>query len=56
MELELETVLSCHVVLEIEPGPLEEQPVFLTPGPSLQLLGLEYFKATSNIFINCFCP
>lgn len=31
LELELKMIVSCHVVLGIEPGTLEEQPVLL-PG------------------------
>lgn len=31
-------MMTATCVLEIELGPLEEQPVFLTPEPSLQAL------------------
>lgn len=34
LALELQTVVSCHVDLNM--GPLEEQPVLLTMEPSLQ--------------------
>lgn len=47
LELELWTIVSCHVETGIEPqvfwknlGLLEEQPVFLTPEPSLQAQGV----------------
>jgi hypothetical protein len=36
LELELQTVVSC-CCWELNPGPLEEQPMFLTTEPSLQL-------------------
>lgn len=33
--LELQVVVRCHVVLEIKPGPLEEQRVLLTAEPPI---------------------
>lgn len=45
LNLELQIVVSYHVVLGIKPGPLEEPKVPLTTEPSLQLL-LCYFKYT----------
>ena len=37
LEQELQMVVSCW---ELNPGPLEEQPVFLTSEPSLQSHGI----------------
>jgi hypothetical protein len=37
LELELQSIVSCHVGdWELNPGPLEEQPVLLTPEPYFQ--------------------
>lgn len=36
LELELKVVVTTMLMLEIEPGPKEEQPVFLTIEPPLQ--------------------
>lgn len=36
--LELQTVMSCHLVLGTEPGPLEEGLILFTTQPSLQPL------------------
>lgn len=35
LELETHTVVSCHVVVERNPGPLQKQRVLLTVEPSL---------------------
>ena len=36
LELDLKTVVSCHVMLGIEPRSLGEQPVLFTTEPALQ--------------------
>ena len=36
--LELQIVVSCHVYWELNPGPLQEQPVLLTAEPPIQPL------------------
>ena len=43
LELELQRAVSLHVILGIEPSPVEEQQVLLTTEPSLQ-------SSTSDLF------
>lgn len=47
LKLELQTVGSCHVVLGIGPGPLEEQPGLLTAEPPLSpICNVSYYHTS----------
>lgn len=53
-------VISCHIGLGMNLGPLQEQPVLLTVGPSLHYINLIFYdrkndKQLSVISVNISC-
>lgn len=48
LKLELETVISCCGYWVLTLGPMQEQPVFLIPEPSLQLKILIFSMGVKN--------